>query len=116
MRHARRTPIVLPFFHSGMGDVMPRGAAFPRVGKKVHVNVGEPIDLTDLACNCNKPDYDQQKVRCCPARVTSNLVSQHGLRDEYLFVAATDMAWHHHAGGGGAAGTRARQPCQHQSA
>ncbi|GKU97702.1 hypothetical protein SLEP1_g10810 [Rubroshorea leprosula] len=42
------TPMVLPFVHTGMQDVMPIGANFPRIGKTVTVLVGDPIDFDDL--------------------------------------------------------------------
>ena len=54
--------MVLPFFHSGMGAVQPRGAAIPRVGQHVTVTVGEPLDLSRLTCRCNRPDEDQPAV------------------------------------------------------
>ncbi|KAE8686605.1 hypothetical protein F3Y22_tig00111053pilonHSYRG00022 [Hibiscus syriacus] len=41
-------PIVLPFVHTGMQDVMPIGANFPRIGKTVTVLIGYPILFDDL--------------------------------------------------------------------
>ncbi|KAF7817920.1 tafazzin [Senna tora] len=41
-------PIVVPFVHTGMQDIMPIGANFPRVGKTVTVLVGDPINFDDL--------------------------------------------------------------------
>ncbi|TYH34608.1 hypothetical protein ES332_D13G137400v1 [Gossypium tomentosum] len=45
---ADSTPIVLPFVHTGMQDVMPIGANFPRIGKTVTVLIGDPIIFDDL--------------------------------------------------------------------
>ncbi|EOY11503.1 hypothetical protein QUC31_009457 [Theobroma cacao] len=45
---ADNTPIVLPFVHTGMQDVMPIGANFPRIGKTVTVLIGDPIHFDDL--------------------------------------------------------------------
>ncbi|GMJ11769.1 hypothetical protein like AT3G05510 [Hibiscus trionum] len=45
---ADSTPIVLPFVHTGMQDVMPIGANFPRIGKTVTVLIGDPIPFDDL--------------------------------------------------------------------
>ncbi|KAG6430373.1 hypothetical protein SASPL_108438 [Salvia splendens] len=45
---ADNTPIVVPFVHTGMQEVMPVGAMFPRVGKTVTVIVGDPISFDDL--------------------------------------------------------------------
>lgn len=41
-------PLVVPFVHSGMHEVMPRGALLPRTGKDVRVLVGEPVEVADL--------------------------------------------------------------------
>lgn len=48
----RAFPLVLPIFHTGMGDVMPAKARVPRVGNRVTVNVGEPVDVSDLLRKC----------------------------------------------------------------
>ncbi|XP_057778117.1 uncharacterized protein LOC130996865 [Salvia miltiorrhiza] len=45
---ADNTPIVVPFVHTGMQNVMPVGAKFPRVGKTVTVLVGDPISFDDI--------------------------------------------------------------------
>lgn len=54
-------PIVLPWYHSGMGDIMPRGARVPRIGHSVHVVVGEPLELDDVLCRCGEHG-DQETV------------------------------------------------------
>nr|GLL37326.1 tafazzin isoform X1 [Ipomoea trifida] len=41
-------PIVVPFVHTGMQEIMPIGAKFPRIGKTVTVLVGDPIEFDDL--------------------------------------------------------------------
>lgn len=41
-------PLILPWVHSGMGEVVPRGAAVPRVGQTVRILVGEPVEIGDL--------------------------------------------------------------------
>jgi len=56
-------PVVLPFYHTGMGDVLPAGATIPRAGKEVEVVVGGPIaDLDMLTCRCGKEGEDQAQV------------------------------------------------------
>ncbi|KAL8540915.1 hypothetical protein ACS0TY_002245 [Phlomoides rotata] len=45
---ADSVPIVVPFVHTGMQEVMPVGAKFPRVGKTVTILVGDPIEFDDL--------------------------------------------------------------------
>ncbi|KAJ1692119.1 hypothetical protein LUZ63_008817 [Rhynchospora breviuscula] len=47
-------PIVLPFVHSGMQDIMPVGSKFPNIGKKVIVVVGDPLSFDDLLPNKNE--------------------------------------------------------------
>lgn len=43
-----KPPLVVPFVHAGMADVMPRGALVPRTGQTVRVAVGPPVDVGDL--------------------------------------------------------------------
>ncbi|KAJ4898483.1 Phospholipid/glycerol acyltransferase family protein [Raphanus sativus] len=42
-------PMVVPFVHTGMQDIMPIGASVPRIGKTVTVIIGDPIHLSDLS-------------------------------------------------------------------
>lgn len=48
-------PIILPFFHSGMGSVMPFKSIRPRLGNEIVVAVGQPLDLSHITCRCNQP-------------------------------------------------------------
>ncbi|PSS03028.1 Tafazzin like [Actinidia chinensis var. chinensis] len=41
-------PLVVPFVHIGMQDIMPIGAKFPRIGKTVTVLIGDPIYFDDI--------------------------------------------------------------------
>ncbi|CAK7340643.1 unnamed protein product [Dovyalis caffra] len=41
-------PMVIPFVHTGMQEIMPLGANLPRIGKTVTVLVGDPIHFDDL--------------------------------------------------------------------
>ncbi|KAI4349951.1 hypothetical protein L6164_010490 [Bauhinia variegata] len=45
---ADHMPIVVPFVHTGMQDIMPIGANVPRIGKTVTVIIGNPISFDDL--------------------------------------------------------------------
>ena len=58
-----RQPLVLPFYHSGMGRVLPKGSVVPRAGHDVHVEIGDPVDLTDVLHRCNCKGQDLEKVR-----------------------------------------------------
>jgi len=53
---------VLPYYHSGMGAVMPYRAWLPRMGANVHVTFGEPVKLDGITCDCNRAGVDQQQV------------------------------------------------------
>ncbi|KAF6264855.1 hypothetical protein COO60DRAFT_1266700 [Scenedesmus sp. NREL 46B-D3] len=41
-------PVIVPFVHSGMREVLPKGSLLPKVNQQVKVLVGEPIDVSDL--------------------------------------------------------------------
>ena len=58
----RRDPVVLPFYHSGMAEVVPLKNYLPRAGRSVNVTVGSPVDLSDITCRCNCDGVDQQAV------------------------------------------------------
>ncbi|XP_077226315.1 phospholipid/glycerol acyltransferase family protein isoform X2 [Tasmannia lanceolata] len=47
---ADNLPLVVPFVHTGMQEIMPIGTHFPRIGKRVTVLIGEPIHFDDLLC------------------------------------------------------------------
>lgn len=41
-------PMVIPFVHTGMQEIMPVGAKIPRIGKTVTILIGDPIHFEDL--------------------------------------------------------------------
>lgn len=57
----KTVPTVLPFYHSNMGAIMPRGARIPRFGKEVTVVIGEPVELKDMAERCGKGNLEDQQ-------------------------------------------------------
>jgi len=59
----RRAPLVLPFYHSGMGRVLPRHGRVPRAGQAVVALVGEPVPLGDLAPRCLGPEHVLPQAR-----------------------------------------------------
>lgn len=67
-----RDPLVVPFYHTGMGIIQPRGSTLPRVGRQLHVTIGRPLPLGDLTCRCGKAGEDQQQV-CANVRLGSAL-------------------------------------------
>jgi 1-acyl-sn-glycerol-3-phosphate acyltransferase len=47
-RSVGKSPLIVPYYHEGMGDLMPKGKFFPRVGTDVKVVVGQAIEIEDL--------------------------------------------------------------------
>jgi 1-acyl-sn-glycerol-3-phosphate acyltransferase len=39
---------VVPVYHSGMDTLLPIGSAWPKLFRRIEVNVGKPIDMSDL--------------------------------------------------------------------
>lgn len=58
------TPIVIPCHHTGMHEVLPnRRPYIPRMGKRVFMNVGTPLDILpvlDSVRNC--PPHEKRKA------------------------------------------------------
>ncbi|KAM3378072.1 tafazzin [Capsicum galapagoense] len=59
---ADNVPIVVPFVHTGMQDIMPVGAKLPRIGKTVTVLVGDPIEFDDLLAAGEKENMPRGKL------------------------------------------------------
>ncbi|OIW13575.1 hypothetical protein TanjilG_29316 [Lupinus angustifolius] len=53
-------PIVIPFVHTGMQEIMPIGASFPRIGKMVTVIIGDPINFDDVLNMEKGPDVPRK--------------------------------------------------------
>ena len=60
---SREPPLIVPYYHVGMQDVMPQRNlpddnalkhVAPRVGKRVRVVVGDPVDVSDLIAEYEK--------------------------------------------------------------
>ncbi|KAH8507280.1 hypothetical protein H0E87_009697 [Populus deltoides] len=45
---ADTVPLVIPFVHTGMQEIMPLGTTLPRIGKRVTVLLGDPIHFDDI--------------------------------------------------------------------
>lgn len=59
-------PIIIPIWHLGMDDVLPNYPPYIfKFGKKITVNVGEPIDINDLVNELkskNTPEPEARKI------------------------------------------------------
>ncbi|GAB2246441.1 hypothetical protein Droror1_Dr00001934 [Drosera rotundifolia] len=67
-------PIVVPFVHTGMEEVVPIGATLPRVGKTVTVLVGDPIHFDDLLHpNSHKLSSRESSYDAVSARIGERL-------------------------------------------
>ncbi|KAK7284376.1 hypothetical protein RJT34_19121 [Clitoria ternatea] len=55
-------PLVVPFVHTGMQEIMPIGANFPRIGKIVTVLIGDPINFDDILYMDKGPDVRRRRL------------------------------------------------------
>jgi hypothetical protein len=58
----QQPPIILPFVHSGMEALMPKGAKAPAVGKGVRVLVGEPVQVDDLVLAAQQQGWSRDEL------------------------------------------------------
>ncbi|GAX79696.1 hypothetical protein CEUSTIGMA_g7137.t1 [Chlamydomonas eustigma] len=69
-------PLVVPFVHNGMDEVMPRGKALPNIGKKVRVLVGPPIPVEDILNTARQQGWNEDKLYTALAsRVSRHLTA-----------------------------------------
>ncbi|CAG7721591.1 unnamed protein product, partial [Allacma fusca] len=59
-----RPPIIIPFWHVGIQNIMPNYRPYyPRIGKKLFVNIGKPIDVSVVLKNVeDKKASEKRKI------------------------------------------------------
>jgi hypothetical protein len=60
-------PLVVPYVHSGMESVAPRGAAAPRMGGELRIKVGEPVPVADLLEAAAREGWDDRTLHAAIA-------------------------------------------------
>ena len=73
---AEKQPIVVPFHHSGMQNVIRAHTARPRVNNRIRIAVGDPIPLDDLLVKCRKA-CGPCETPACPPRLTRHRACVH---------------------------------------
>uniref|UniRef100_UPI00358DF53F tafazzin isoform X2 n=1 Tax=Myxine glutinosa TaxID=7769 RepID=UPI00358DF53F len=64
LTECRRTPIILPFWHVGMDEVLPNESPYyPRYGKRVTVLIGKPFTVQPLLAHLKQENFSQLEVR-----------------------------------------------------
>ncbi len=59
---------VIPVAVEGMQHVLPIGKAIPRIGKRIYISYGKPVELDDL--------FDQERTRDTAQRVVDRVIEQ----------------------------------------
>ncbi|KAK4850504.1 hypothetical protein QYF36_007292 [Acer negundo] len=83
---ADNVPMVVPFVHSGMQEIMPVGASFPRIGKTVTVVIGDPIEFDDLV------NEEQNNKHVSRGKLYDAVASRIGHRLQQLKVQVDKLA------------------------
>eukprot|EP00887_Chlorella_sp_A99_P008113 scaffold12.g8113.t1 len=63
-----RPPLVVPFVHSGMEHVVPKGAKLPRPWQEVRVLVGEPVPVDDLLAEARDRGWPEAQLQAAITR------------------------------------------------
>lgn len=88
---ARCTPLVIPLWHVGMDDVLPvRQPWLPRLGQKITVVFGEPLDFSEQVRRFRQEQLDAREQRL---RITQQIESAaRQVRDEALEIHRNRLA------------------------
>jgi len=71
------TPIVIPIYHLGMDEILPNEPPYVfRVGKRVTMNYGEPIDFSGLLTELRESQASEMEAR----KVITDRIQQELLR------------------------------------
>jgi 1-acyl-sn-glycerol-3-phosphate acyltransferase len=78
---------VVPIYHSGMESLLPVGNAWPHIFRRLEVNIGKPIDLSDLYAQPSSKETSKMVI----ARVMQAIAE---LKAESEARAATRVHWY----------------------
>ncbi|TRY75417.1 hypothetical protein TCAL_00563 [Tigriopus californicus] len=83
-------PIVIPIYHYGMDEILPNSEPyFPRCGKKVTINVGEPVELAPIIKELDSRNADPQEKRQVITEVIQSAVRKLRKETEILHARNT---------------------------
>mmetsp|Transcript_16092 Transcript_16092/g.26537 ORF Transcript_16092/g.26537 Transcript_16092/m.26537 type:complete len:475 (+) Transcript_16092:130-1554(+) len=83
-------PVILPFYHTGLEDVLPVGSLVPHFGVKVRVLVGEPIKIDDLLNQHSASEISSRHVLYAEIAARVGLALR-GLRTEMNFIKRKEL-------------------------
>ncbi len=78
---------VVPIYHSGMENVLPVGTAWPRIFRRIELNVGKPIDMSDLYAQASSKETSRLVI----ARVMEAIAE---LKAQSEARAAARVSWY----------------------
>lgn len=82
-----KVPMVVPFHHTGMTSLMPKGSIIPRFGHTVHVKVGDRIELSDIIEQCKNETKEGRE--CAWKAITDRIGSSMGSLAEDMQASST---------------------------
>ncbi|XP_063689442.1 tafazzin-like [Bolinopsis microptera] len=63
IQDCERPPIVLPWVHRGMEEVLPMYHSIPKFNKKITIGIGDPIETEELLAECRRLNFSELATR-----------------------------------------------------
>ncbi|KAK9836166.1 hypothetical protein WJX81_006146 [Elliptochloris bilobata] len=95
-------PLVVPFVHSGMERVVPKGSALPATGQSVGVLVGPPVPMADLLSAAAANEWPEERLYAAIAERVGGALAELKARLDGLPVEQVVRAGSWGAAGAGA--------------